>query len=160
MRLITHLTILAVWSATLLSSVALAQTPIENVNEPGRNPYQSVVQLFDPTAPGARCDVTVSNFCFVSHLQVPTGKRLVITYASARFRGDDQLFSKNVAIQDGRSRVFLPAPSLIGEGLYIAAGPISSYIDQNQTPLMLIEGIDSQLPAIESAIVGYLVSVQ
>lgn len=166
MRLITHLTILAVWGATSLSSVALAQTPTRNVDEPGLNPYQSVVTLFSPNAPGAQCEaVTSPNFCFVSHPQVPAGKRLVITYASARFSGDSQQVYRSVAIQDGRFRAFLPAPSVIGgpnvgNPDYIAAGPISAYVPENQTPLMLIEGINFAFPGIESAIVGYLVSVQ
>ena len=163
MRLITHLTILAVWGATSLSSVALAQTLTRNVDEPGLNPYQSIVQILDINAPGAQCNAVISpTFCFVSHPRVPAGKRLVITYASARFTaGDEQVF-RSVAIQDGRFRAFLPAPSSIGDDgrSYIAAGPISAYVGENQTPSMLIEGIDSRFPGIESAIVGYLVSVQ
>jgi hypothetical protein len=130
--------------------------PVQNRDEPGRNPYQKTV-LFNP---GANCSTFV---CTASFPAVPAGQRLVVTYASAEFRvitpfaGPSASVSKNGDIFGDQQR--LPTVQT-SPGNFLAAGPVTFYVDAGQTPTMFLSGnvIDTCCTQVAS-ISGYLVSL-
>jgi hypothetical protein len=104
--------------------------------------------------------------CQVSFPSVPRGKRLVITYASARYSlssggtDADVEVGVNGNVSDEPS-ILLPAPVRTGFDTYVASGPVTFYAEAGDVPTMLLEGVYVQ-PASNTAtasIVGYLVSM-
>jgi hypothetical protein len=140
--------------------VAYAAQLTENIDEPGRNPWQQTRQTQINTGD---CH---SGLCVVIFKDVPKGKRLVLTYASALFEGStalgvgvvDASVSNTVPGIPGSVIVQVPGLSAAGKsGNYQAGGHITLYVDQGQSPVMVLEGASGTVRATAS---GYLVTLK
>jgi hypothetical protein len=132
--------------------------PVQNRDEPGRNPYQHTVR-FNPNS--SICPNTF--YCAAAFPAVPAGKRLVVTYASAQYRltmpgGDpDVSVGKN-------SDVFSDAqfiPTVQGSpGYFLAAGPVTFYVEAGEVPTVFLAGTNIDTCCTQTAsISGYLISL-
>jgi hypothetical protein len=131
---------------------------VENIDEPGRNPYQaSVIFNQDPT----NCTQFV---CTADFPAVPAGKRLVITYASALYGLTSGGSAPNVALTiDGNifgTRALLPVPQPDGFNTYIVGSPITFYVDAGHQPTLLLGGqfVSPVSISAQASVSGYLVS--
>jgi hypothetical protein len=149
-------TVLATWC---LSGAARAAQIVQNSDEPGRNPWQQTRQTQVGTGD---CN---SGLCIVIFKPVPKGQRLVITYASALFEGSTSLgtgvvdasVSTVIPGVPGEVRAQVPGIGLAGKaGQYQAAGRVTLFIDQTNSPVMVLEGASG---FVRATIVGYLVKL-
>jgi hypothetical protein len=85
MKKIRHFAMVACFVSACLPDVGLAAQAVQNVDEPGRNPWQQTKQTQVNTGD------CISGLCVIIFKQVPKGQRLVITYASASFDGSTAL---------------------------------------------------------------------
>jgi hypothetical protein len=139
---------------------AVTVTQVQNVNEPGLNPYQHFVTFNQSSA-------YCYNFaCTVELPAVPEGRRLVITYASASFALQSGGTLANVALASSANqndRLMLPAPALDGLGrFYLSSSPVTFYVDEGYHPLMILGGqymLANGENTAQVSVVGYLVSL-
>ena len=121
-----------------------------------RTPYQQR-NLFNQTAQ------TCTQFvCTATFPTVPAGKRLVVTYASARYALTAGGTAPSVRLTDGTSSgasILLPAPVNIGFDSWLAASPVTLYVEAGQTPALELGGqfVQPVSNTAEVAISGYLV---
>jgi hypothetical protein len=123
-----------------------------------RTPYQQT-DFFNQTAQ------TCTQFvCTASFPAVPAGKRLVVTYASARYALSSGGTAPSVRLTDGNSpsngtSILLPAPVNIGFDSWLAAGPVTFYVEAGQAPTLTLGGqfVQPVSNTAEVAISGYLV---
>ena len=144
-----------IYAAPALAGVVKAVL-FQSVDEPGRNPYQEF-QLFDEG--NANC---TAFSCTVKFAQVPAGRRLVLTYASANYAANGfPTVSVTADSNFGTSGVFLPTPQFIGANSYVAAGPISLYVEAGQFPRVVLSGtgLNTVSTSAPISLVGYFVSV-
>ena len=102
--------------------------------------------------------------CNVSFPAVPAGKRLVITYASARWAltagGNGATVSLGVNGNGiNQPQILLPAAVLAGNVNWVAAGPVTFYAEAGDVPTMSLQGQFTQ-PVSNTAVaamVGHLV---
>jgi hypothetical protein len=134
-------------------------TLVQNVNEPGLNPYQKFI-IFNQG--GAHC---YDFACTVEFPAVPAGKRLVITYVSAQFAlaGGGTLASVAVASSANQdNQALLPAPVADGLGrFYICASPVSFYVGAGEHPLGILGGqymLDNGSNGAQVSVTGDLVT--
>jgi len=147
----------ATWAATTTPPPV---TLIQNVNEPGLNPYQHFVTFNQNSA-------YCYNFaCVIDFPAVPAGKRLVITYASAQFAlaGGGTLASVALASSANQdNQLLLPAPALDGLGrFYLCASPVTFYVNAGYKPVMILGGqymLDNGSNGAQVTITGYLVNL-
>ena len=166
-RLIRSITVL--WFAALLAGVfpALVDAQpkpalVQNIDEPGRNPYQEGKQF---SANAMNCDN--SNFtCTARFPAVPAGKRLVLTYVSAFYGLSANAAAANVRVGksgDMDRMLILQAvtanPNVVGAE-YTASGPVTFYYEPGDTPTVTLSGqfINFGSP-VAVTLVGYLVSL-
>lgn len=126
----------------------------ESVDEPGRSPFQM----------SAYSDSGTLIFDYV----VPTGKRLVILYASVGFVPDNQVSNPKVALLRtitkegtfGNTFQYLPVPTTAAgqsSNLY-SSGPVIFYVEPGSSPA--IEAFGSAIsPSLAGNLTGYLVSI-
>jgi len=141
-------------------TVSIGNSPTVNVgrNSTDREPYQKTI-FFNQTA--ATCTQFV---CDVSFPAVPVGKRLVITYASARYGLSPGGTAANVSVGVNgngiNQSILLPAPVRIGFDTYIASGPVTFYAEAGDVPTMQLAGQFVQPASLtaEASVVGYLVA--
>lgn len=141
--------------ALLEAAKAIADATRRLGDAAGRTPYQESVVFFQSpsTCGGGVCRVTFST--------VPTGKRLVVTYASAAFI---------LPAADGRPRatltdwlegtvLTLPAPQNIGSATYIVSSPVTFYVEAGKAPRLRLDGSNIEAPAggATATVVGYLI---
>lgn len=121
-------------------------------------PYEHTV-FFNQT------DQTCTQFvCNVSFPAVPAGKRLIITYASARWAltagGNGATVSLGVNGNGiNQPQILLPAAVLSGTVNWVAAGPVTFYAKAGDVPTMSLQGQFTQ-PVSNTAVaamVGHLV---
>jgi hypothetical protein len=103
--------------------------------------------------------------CHVVFPAVPAGKRLILTYASAEFAlAPGGLFPSVEILEDDfvtATGIALPAPAREGPSgdSYVAAGPITLYVEAGKTPTMFVDGqFLSTENTATTTLVGYLVS--
>src|SRR5882757_102383 len=77
--------LLALAVSLAFPGVALAAQAVQNVDEPGRNPWQ---QTQNAQVNNGDCH---EGLCVIIFKQVPKGQRLVVTFASALFDGSTAL---------------------------------------------------------------------
>ena len=128
-------------------------------------PYEHATRLIQSTN-------TCSEFtCGISFPAVPAGKRLVITYASARYAmGSGGSFASVTLGVNGNGinepQINLPAPVQTGgiagdAGEYLTSGPVAFYAEAGDIPTMFVNGralSDVDLYTAMGSIVGYLVT--
>jgi hypothetical protein len=124
-------------------------------NPEARAPYVHS-QLFNQTA------TTCTNFvCTASFPTVPAGQRLVVTYASARYALSSDGTAPSVRLSAGVTgkSILMPAPVRIGFDSYIAASPVTFYVEGGQIPSLQLGGqfVHPVSNTAEVAITGYLV---
>jgi len=135
-------------------------TLVQNVNEPGLNPYQKFISF---NQGGAYC----YNFaCSVEFPAVPAGKRLVITYVSAQFGLASGGTLASVALttsSNENNQELLPAPALDGLGrFYICASPVTFYVNAGDHPVVIMGGqymLDNNSNGAQVSVTGYLVTL-
>lgn len=121
-----------------------------------RAPYVHSL-LFNQTAS------TCTNFvCTASFPAIPAGQRLVVTYASARYALSSGGTAPSVRLSaNGLSEksILMPAPVRIGFDSYVAASPLTFYVEAGQTPRLELGGqfVQPVSNTAEVAITGYLV---
>ena len=156
-------------AAALLGSATWADSPatsapvtlVQNVNEPGLNPYVHIVNFNQSSA------YCYNYACTIEFPVVPAGKRLVITYASANFAlagGNSTLASVALTTNaSDQNQVMLPAPVLDGLGrFYIAASPVTFYVNAGAHPEMILGGqfmLDNGNNSAQVALTGYYVNL-
>lgn len=121
-------------------------------------PYEHTV-FFNQT------DSTCTQFvCEVSFPAVPAGKRLVITYASARWAltsgGNNATVALGVNGNDVTDpQILLPAAVLSGFSNWVAAGQVTFYAEAGDVPTLSLQGqfVQPVSNTAEAAIVGHLV---
>jgi hypothetical protein len=153
--------LLAAISAITPSTVRAAiATLVQNVDEPGRNPYHQTVTVIQNVF---HCPN--GGFCEAFFPAVPTGKRLVVTYASATYFLSAGGVEQNVFIgADGDlfdDVQYLPAPTNIGGNKVVTGAPITYYVDVGHLPSLFLAGnvdTSNRFGAV-ATIAGYLVSV-
>lgn len=123
-----------------------------------RTPYQET-DLFNQSA-----ETCTQFVCTATFPAVPAGKRLVVTYASARYGLSSGGTAPSVSLTDGTSAfsgdaILLSAPVNIGFDTWLAAGPVTFYVEAGQTPTLELGGQFVQPASLtaEVAISGYLV---
>jgi hypothetical protein len=139
---------------------AMTVTQVQNVNEPGLNPYQHFVSFNQGTG-------YCYNFaCTIEFPVVPDGKRLVITYASASFGLQSGGTLASVALASSanqNNQVMLPAPALDGLGrFYLSGSPVTFYVDEGHRPVMILGGqymLTNGEYSAQVSVVGYLVNL-
>lgn len=128
-------------------------------NSSDREPYQHLESLFQTECAQEGID------CHISFPFVPNGKRLVITYASVRFQHSSTSSGDGARAMLSLSGlcpcdedIHLPAPVDTGNGILLAAGPVSFYAHSGSSPTIIFETefLASSFEA-EASIVGYLV---
>ena len=162
------------WAATPFQNVLVTNTPDKPVPVVGTVEIEgtSTVQVAAELDPYEHSDFfnqgpdTCTQFvCAVRFPAVPAGKRLVITYASARWRltagglspSASLGINGNVGIND--PQILLPAPAPISPDNYIASGPVTYYVDAGDQPTLSLGG-QFVIPTSNTAfasVVGYLV---
>jgi len=147
-------------------SIALTGTANVNVTNSSlrvtteEEPYEHTT-FFNQTA------TTCTQFvCTVSFPAVPAGKRLVITYASARWAltagGSGATAEVGVNGNDlSDPQILLPAAVQSGATNYVAAGPVTFYAEAGDVPTLSLQGqfVQPVSNTAEAAIVGHLVTV-
>jgi hypothetical protein len=140
--------------------VTLTGTPTVQVGSAALpEPYQHNV-FFNQQA--GVCTLFVCTRAFPA---VPEGKRLVITYASARFALVGDMTGAHVAVglngnDSTDPQVLLPAPINTGFGGFLAAGPVTLIAEAGDVPTITFGGqhtSDSNTAQVN--ITGYLVDV-
>jgi hypothetical protein len=154
------------WTATSETQAAVAPatappvTLVQNVNEPGLNPYQHFLTFNQSTA-------YCYNFaCTIEFPVVPTGKRLVITYASAQFALASGGTLASVALASSaneNNQMLLPAPVIDGLGhFYLAGSPVTFFVEAGDRPVMILGGqymLDNGNNGAQVSVTGYLVNL-
>jgi hypothetical protein len=143
------------------TTTAPTVTLVQNVNEPGLNPYVHIVNFNQSSA------YCYNYACTVEFPVVPAGKRLVITYASASFAlagGNSTLASVALTTNaNDQNQVLLPAPALDGLArFYIAASPVTFYVNAGVRPEMILGGqfmLDNGNNSAQVALTGYYVNL-
>ncbi|HEY2381334.1 MAG TPA: hypothetical protein VGK48_09155 [Terriglobia bacterium] len=144
-----------VGSKTVRAAVA---TLIQNIDEPGRNPYHQAI-IFGQDS--GSCTPFV---CTVNFPAVPAGKRLVVTYASAYYSLASGGAEQNVSIGANGNFFsdfqYLAAPSNLGFNRVIVGGPITYYVDAGNMPSLFLGGnqVSTGSLSAEATIAGYLIS--
>jgi hypothetical protein len=169
MKRLGYLTLLAaaalsspsfMWAATTVTA-PVPPTLVQNVNEPGLNPYFHAISVNQTST---LCD---SFFCAIQFPVVPEGKRLVITYASAQFAlatASSTVASVSLASnQNEGNQLLLPVPGLDGLGkYYIAASPVTFYVNPGFRPEVLLAGqyiLDNGSNTAQVTLSGYYVNL-
>jgi hypothetical protein len=126
------------------------------VSSPATEPYQETIH-FNQSA------TTCTQFvCAVDFPAVPAGKRLVVTFVSARYglSPGGTLASVELGINGNFNEpsVLLPAQR-IGFDTHLASGPVSFYVDAGDEPTLGLQGQFVQPASLTAtaSIVGYLV---
>lgn len=110
-------------------------------------------------------NTTCTSFvCTVTFPAVPAGKRLVVTYASARWAlttggTGASLRLTNGGTSDSDRSVLLPAPTNVGFTSMVASGPVTFFVEAGRSPTLEMTG-QYVLPVsntAEAAVTGYLV---
>lgn len=156
-RIACMLTLSAAAFLSLTDSVQ-AQRPVivQDTDEPARAPYQKSVFLNQGSGTCA------TFYCLLPFDQVPAGKRLVITYASALFGASGAAtISVNVDPHVFATSILLPLPASYGGSTWVGGSPVTFYVDAGHTPAVIIGGAGVQNVSISAraTIVGYYVSV-
>jgi hypothetical protein len=133
---------------------------VENVDEPGRSPYQSSVVIVQNSA-----NCPSGSTCTVHFPAVPAGKRLVVTYAGAEFtlaNGVDRgIVSLAINGNAAGPQITIPVSYVTGNiPLNVAGTPVTFYVEAGNVPTLLLRGaaVQTGLNAV-GGIAGYLVSV-
>ena len=136
-------------------------TLVQNVNEPGLNPYQHIISF------NQNATYCYSYACVIEFPVVPAGKRLVITYASAQFAlaGSGNTLASvalTTSVND-QVQMLLPAPALDGLGrFYISASPVTFYVNAGVHPEMVLGGqfvLDNGNNTAQVSLTGYYVNL-
>jgi hypothetical protein len=132
---------------------------VKNVDEPGRNPWRQTKQTQVNTGDCHK------GFCIVIFGDIPKGKRLVVTYASALFDGSTALgvglvdVSLSDSVPGISGAVIAQVPGLSGAGKsghYQAGGAMTFYVDQERSPVMVLDGASG---TVRVTVIGYLVDL-
>ena len=152
---------IALQIAAAQAAPAPSPTVVQNVDEPGRNPYQDS-QTFNHTTQFG-CTQFV---CTLKFKPVPAGQRLVVTYASAAYSLAPNGTEASVALaidgdftsSDAPQQFILTVP--IGGSRVVGAGPTVFYVEAGHQPSLLLAGntLATGLTA-QATVAGYLVSV-
>ena len=130
---------------------------IKALSEAGaRTPYQHAIYFNQGTT---TCTTFV---CRVTFPAVPTGKRLVVTHASARFGLPVGNQFAEVMLSDSTFNAqgpLLPAPVSTGPGTFVASSPITYYVEAGRSPVLQLQGINIAFASLTAtaAVVGHLV---
>jgi hypothetical protein len=134
---------------------------VRNVDNEVTEPYQKSL-TFNKDSSTCLSNLLLCQAIFPS---VPDGKRLVITYASAKFAlssggtAANAFLSKDGDVGFG-DLLILPAPVSIGLNSYIASGPVTFYLEAGETPTVNLGGqFMSTSHSAQATISGYLISV-
>ena len=126
------------------------------VSSPATQPYQETIH-FNQSA------TTCTQFvCLVDFPAVPAGKRLVVTYVSARYGLSPGGTGANVELGINGSfsepSILLPAQRT-GFDTHLASGPVTFYVDAGDEPTLGLNGQFVQPASLtaSASIVGYLV---
>jgi hypothetical protein len=152
-------------AAVLPAGEALAQVRpayVKNVDEPGRVPYQQMVE-FSIAAP--TCPVT--SFCIVSFNAVPAGKRLVVEHLSMligvagggqpnllAFGDQFSTNTGNVAIVPPR---FTPGVPVSGVVFWSLNEPVRVYYEAGQVPKVKVNASTNFGFVANASLHGYLI---
>ena len=159
-RLIRTLFIGAVVTV-VAASAAHAQKPVltKNVDEPGRTPY------FSESSVGSNC----GGSCAFAFTVVPTGYRLVVTYASVSYHneyaggGSIRLrmgyTSNRGSTYKAQLPVATPLDMMPGSNDFELSVPFTAYVEAEGMPIIRISGNMMNLNA-EATLTGYLVSLE
>jgi hypothetical protein len=146
------------------STVNIAN-PVQNRDEPGRNPYHGTVALnpSSTTCPSISAPPGTLLTCIANFPAVPAGKRLVITYASGQFALIPPANSPSVQVGKngflGGDVQFLPTFQT-SPGTFLGAGPVTFYVEAGEVPSVFMEGQSiNQSDTEVASITGYLISL-
>ncbi len=143
------------WFAAGLAAVALVVTLgtesraiaqavraalVQNVDEPGRNPYSENGGCF-----GTGCNATFS--------PVPAGKRLVVTFVNGGF-GDNNTIFAVLAGHGADVRIFATTP--VG-AVSVFNVPTAAYYDAGEKPILGCEGCSASFAS--GTLSGYYVNL-
>lgn len=141
--------------ASCLAAQAQRAALVQEVYGPGRTPYRGT-QLYNQDA-----SVCFNNFgCQINFPQVPAGKRLVVTYASAFYTVASGQSGAYVLVGTDLSNfAHLPPPMQTYPGAYVAAGPVTYYFEPGEIPSVFIGASNGIMTGYtgHAAMVGYLV---
>ena len=143
-------------TVNVAGTVDVGSMPTVNiVSATDREPYQHRVLLNQTEA---NCTPFV---CTASFPAVPAGKRLVITYASARYAitaAASQQVRLGVNGDVAEPFILLPAPVSIADG-YLASGPVTFYVEAGSVPTLSMIGqfVSPLSITAVASIVGHLV---
>jgi hypothetical protein len=148
-RIVALLAFSTVFSA-LVPAPALAQKPAltQNIDEKGRVPYQDTEVKLCTNMGNVDCGLTFA--------QVPSGYRLVVTYASAFFYLNSPSNPYYIGLNGGYSlpngtqeSTAILIPSAVGGNGYAVSSPLTYYVDQTYSP-----SFDTPGAAIGKYVVG------
>lgn len=121
-------------------------------------PYQHTV-FFNQTP-----DTCTQFVCKVNFPTVPTGKRLVVTYASAQWSltSGGNFATATVGVNSNgtdQPQILLPAAVLSGFTSWVAAGPVTFYAEAGDVPTISLGGqfVQPVSSTATVAIVGHLI---
>lgn len=135
---------------------------VQNVDEPGRNPYQES-QAFNFIG---SCSGAGGEICSVSFAPVPAGYRLVVTSVSGRLELENNatvVYLTLAPIYGAVTDVFVPAQVQGIRGsttYYVFNAQVQSYAEASQTPTFTV--VVSQYPFVydqEVTLTGYYVKL-
>jgi hypothetical protein len=151
--------------SALLSEQAIAQIRaalVKNVDEPGRAPYQQMVEFNQVAGFGANCPV--STVCIVSFAPVPAGKRLLVEHVTLLINGfqptfvsfgDGNLLNvQNVAIVKPD---FAQGPSNTGGQSWLMDRVIRVYFEAGATPKLKVGTTAFSNHSSNASLHGYLI---
>jgi hypothetical protein len=132
---------------------------VQDRDEPGRNPWQQVIQLTQNTT---TCGALLA-LCSLTFDTVPAGKRLVVTHASVTFHTDPS--TANPLAYAGPAQiptfaVTLPLPEARGGTRHVASGPVLFYVEAGSYPYGIVQGFPlTDGASVAFALSGYFVNV-
>jgi hypothetical protein len=132
---------------------------VRNIDEPGRNPYQQSISFQQNTFAG--CTI---NSCVVTFNAVPAGRRLVVTYVSARYHDPTFFGPAGVSLglngNVGATLVDLPRNST-DNAFQTIASPLTFYVEAGDKPTVFIAGGNLIVSSFQAnvAVAGYFVSL-
>lgn len=151
--------------AVLLSATAIAVAQpkpalVRDLDEPGRDPF---FVALDVVVGSSECNQGGSTTtCSIQMGSAPSGKRLVITYASAVFDlADASATNPWVELTMGAGkRITLPLSPARGTGTrVIAAGPVMAFADPGPIVQMHVRASALSPTSVIATVVGYYIAV-
>jgi hypothetical protein len=147
------------------SALAQRTLNVQDRDEPGRAPYQHAVTATpSPSTCSSRPNVVFGtlSYCVLTFPAVPSGKRLVITHASAVVEAS-ALAAVYVAGPQGLDgmRVSLPPSSNGVGGGSVSSSPVTYFVEAGATPTLVVTvygAFDSRIEFFGS-LSGYLVTL-